>query len=151
VSLKGTRLPEHIRFRGRFGGTPWESTLRSAEGENREGLSVYWARQKIGSLMDKQVNVAENAGIRQTIVDIAMKHHLVSRYTSLIAVDVTPARPADKDLNVHAMKTNLPEGWDYTAVFGLPQTATNAELQIMVGLLALLLAAILYRGRWHRA
>jgi Ca-activated chloride channel homolog len=143
-------LPEHIRFRGRLGSRAWEGTLPTAEGENREGLSVYWARQKIGSLMDKQVNGTENTEIRQAIVGIAVKHHLVSRYTSLIAVDITPARPADKDLNVHAIKTNLPEGWDYTAVFGLPQTATHAELQIMMGLLALLLAAILYRRPWQR-
>jgi Ca-activated chloride channel family protein len=128
----------------------WESTLPITDRENREGVSVYWARQKIGSLMDKQVG-AENMGIRQTIVDLAMKHHLVSRYTSLIAIDITPARPADKDLETHAMKTNLPEGWDHTAVFGLPQTATHAQLQIMVGLVALLLGAILYRRRWHWA
>jgi Ca-activated chloride channel family protein len=101
--------------------------------------------------MDKQGNVSKNPEIGQAIVDIAVKYHLVSRYTSLIAVDVTPARPADKVLQTHAMKTNLPEGWDHTAVFGLPQTATYAQLQILVGLLALLLAAILYRRPWQRA
>ena len=41
---------------------------------------------------------------------------------------MTPARPADHALHTHAMKTNLPEGWDYTAVFGLPQTATNNRI-----------------------
>jgi LPXTG-motif cell wall-anchored protein len=49
------------------------------------------------------------------------------------------------------MKTNLPEGWDYTAVFGLPQTATNWQLQIVLGFLGLFLAFIMYRRHWHRA
>jgi Ca-activated chloride channel family protein len=151
VIIRASGLPEHIRFHGRIGDTLWKSTLPTARGENREGLSVYWARQKISSLMDRQVNVSENPATRQTIVDIAVRYHLVSRYTSLIAVDVTPARPADQNLQTHVMKTNLPEGWDHTAVFGLPQTATPAQFQILMGLLALLLGAILYRGGWQRA
>ena len=149
VSIRASRLPEHIRLRGRFGGAVWETTLSAAQGENREGLSVYWARKKIASLMDKELDGAEHEAVRQAIVDLAVKHHLVSRYTSLIAVEMTPARPADKDLHTHPMKTNLPEGWDYTAVFGLPQSATNGQLQIVLGLLALGLAFILYRHRWQ--
>ena len=150
VSIRARQLPEHIRLRGRFGGAVWETTLSAAQGENREGLSVYWARQKIASLMDKQLGGAEQEAGRQEIVDLAVKHHLVSRYTSLIAVEMTPARPADKNLHTHPMKTNLPEGWDYTAVFGLPQSATNGQLQIVLGLLALGLASILYRHRWQQ-
>ena len=79
-------------------------------GQSRDGLSVYWARQKIASLMDQQQYGQEEAAIRQAVLDVALTHHLVSKYTSLIAVDVTPARPADKSLTSHAMKTNLPEG-----------------------------------------
>jgi len=84
----------------------------------------------------------------------------VSRYTSLVAVDVTPVRPDDARLWTHALETNLPEGWDYTAVFGLGQGATPAPLHLALGLGALLLAAALlaWRGRavalgarWRRA
>ncbi|MGH7305396.1 MAG: hypothetical protein ACRELZ_19095, partial [Candidatus Rokuibacteriota bacterium] len=64
-------------------------------------------------------------------------------YTSLVAVDVTPVRPGDASLESHALKTNLPHGWDYTAVFGLGQGATDAPLHLTVGLVALLLAAAL--------
>ncbi|MEP6600916.1 MAG: hypothetical protein ABJB49_03805 [Nitrospirota bacterium] len=150
VSIRASQLPEHIRLRGRFGGAVWETTLSAVQGENREGVSVYWARQKIASLMDRQLDGAEHEAVRQAIVDLAVKHHLVSRYSSLIAVEMTPARPADKDLHTHPMKANLPEGWDYTAVFGLPQSATSGQLQIVLGLLMLGLAFILYRHRWQR-
>jgi Ca-activated chloride channel family protein len=79
-----------------------------------------------------------------------LKHHLVSKYTSLVAVDVTPTRPQNTSSADAAMKVSLPEGWDHKKVFGkLPQTATPAQLQIYTGLVLLLAAALLllYRAR----
>ena len=75
------------------------------------------------------------------MIDVALRHHLVSRHTSLVAVDVTPARPGDAAVNTHALKTNLPHGWEYDAVVGLGQGATDAPLHLLAGLAALLLAA----------
>ena len=41
------------------------------------------------------------------------------------------------------MKTNLPHGWEYEAVFGLGQGATPGPLRLAIGLAALLFAAAL--------
>ena len=79
-----------------------------------------------------------------------MKHHLVSKFTSLVAVDVTPVRPHDARLNQHAVKTNLPHGQDYAAIFGLPQTATTADLRILLGLCLLLVAGSLLLAQGRR-
>ena len=147
VALKASALPDQVVLEGRFGQTPWRQALSLRDPENREGMAIYWARQKISSLIDKQQSATEDEAIRQAVIQVAIKHHLVSRYTSLVAVDLTPTRPADKNLQSHGMKTNLPEGWDYTAVFGLPQSGTPAQLQILLGLLALLLAGLIYRLR----
>ena len=70
-------------------------------------------------------------------------HHLVSAYTSLVAVDVTPTAPA----GVASLKTsvpgNLPEGLSYDAFYGgLPQTATPAALELVIG--ALLMTITLF-------
>lgn len=83
------------------------------------------------------------------MLDVALTHHLVSKYTSLIAVDVTPVRPVEETLLTHAMKTNLPEGQDYQAIFGLPQTATSGALQILMGLGTLSLAGLFWL-MWRR-
>ena len=77
------------------------------------------------------------------MIQVALAHHLVSPYTSLVAVDVTPVRPDGEALQSHAMPTNLPHGWDYTAVFGLGQGATDARLHAIVGVVALIIAAAL--------
>lgn len=95
--------------------------------------------------MGQQRDGQGESTLRQAVLDVALAHHLVSEYTSLVAVDVTPARPTDKNVISHAMKTNLPEGQDYQAIFGLPNTATNGQLQILLGLLALATAATLWR------
>lgn len=137
VAFKSKIMPDRIVLTGRFGKTPWQTVVTLHAKTNREGIAGYWARQKIGSLMDKQAGQPGNDSMRQAVIELALKHHLVSRYTSLVAVDVTPARPAEKPLNTHALKTNLPDGWDYTAVFALPQTATNAQLRLLLGVLLL--------------
>ena len=55
-----------------------------------------------------------------------MKHHLVSRLTSLVAVDVTPSRPAGARLTPADIPLNLPAGWDFDKVFG-PDLAPTGD------------------------
>jgi Ca-activated chloride channel family protein len=147
VAIKHTRLPDEVTIQGKEGSTPWKTTLSLKQSTSREGLSVYWARQKIASLMDQERHGQDDSALRQAVLDVALPHHLVSKYTSLVAVDVTPVRPTDKMLQTHAMKTNLPDGQDYQAIFGLPRTATSGQLQILFGLFMLAAAGMLWRVR----
>lgn len=124
---------------GKSGASKWNTKLSLAVNKTESGVGVLWARKKIGSLLDSAHNNPDEA--KQAIITTALDHHLVSKYTSLVAVDVTPSRPADATLKTGAVPTNLPEGWNHEAVFGqLPKTATSAELDMLIGL-ALLLAA----------
>lgn len=124
---------------GSNGTGKWQTKLSLATNKIESGVGVLWARKKISSLMDGAHNNPEQA--KQAIISTALDHHLVSKYTSLVAVDVTPTRPSDATLQSSAVPTNLPQGWNHEAVFGqLPQTATSAELNMLIGL-ALLLAA----------
>lgn len=151
VAIKHTQLPDEVTIQGKEGSAPWMTRLSLKQSESREGLSVYWARQKIASLMDQERQGQDDSTRRQAVLDVALPHHLVSRYSSLVAVDVTPVRPTDKDVIPHAMKTNLPDGQDFQAIFGLPNTATNGPLQILLGLLTLTTAAMLLFVRRHLA
>ena len=59
-------------------------------------------RDKISAPHGRGVQGGTDDRVRQTVLDLALSHHLVSQYTSLVAVDVTPARPtrtpdADRD------------------------------------------------------
>jgi len=111
---------------------------------------VLWERHKIARLSDDGLRGSEQDTVRRQIIEIALKYHLVSRYTSLVAVDVTPSRPDGHGVKSHALKTNLPHGWDYDRVFGLPQTATPAQLNLVVGMVCVLLGlSLLWSCRGH--
>jgi Ca-activated chloride channel family protein len=63
----------------------------------------------------------------------------VSAYTSLVAVDVTPTGPSFA--RTAMVRSSLPRGYG-TSAAPLPQTATAADLELLLGLIALTAAAI---------
>jgi len=131
----------NIAVSGRRSGAIWGSLLPVAAMANEPGVGVLWARAKIDALMDAGRKGAPEEDIRAAVLDVALTHHLVSKYTSLVAVDVTPTRPAGVAASKTAIPGNIPEG--LTGFDQLPRTATPAPLLIVVGGLALLVAGAL--------
>ena len=103
---------------------------KAAEGK---GLSKLWARRKI---TDAEValtmrNIQPEAA-NKTILALALEHQLVTRLTSLVAVDKTPSRPAGEPLKLSQLPINLPAGWDFEKLFGdrgrvLPPSSPSNE------------------------
>jgi Ca-activated chloride channel homolog len=143
VALRAPALPPHVVLRGRLGVEVWERVLLLHPAGEGAGLASHWASGRIAALLDRRRTGTSEDEIRRAVLELALTYHLVSPYTSLVAVDITPVRPGDQSLESHALKTNLPHGWDYTAVFGLGQGATDAPVHLVLGLVALLLAAAL--------
>ena len=81
------------------------------------------------------------------MIGIALRHHLVSKYTSLVAVDKTPSRPANTGLNKEQVPNLLPHGQSQRAIFGFPATATPAGMHRRTGSLFILLATLLLMHR----
>jgi Ca-activated chloride channel family protein len=123
---------------GLRGNEPWSVALTPSPGDGQTGVGALWARAKIASLMDElRLGAAEEA-IRPAVVKVALEHHLVSRYTSLVAVDVTPSAPAG-EARTALVQASPPNA---TAAGQLPQTDTESTLQILLGLLALAAAGM---------
>ncbi len=150
ITAKARQLPDTINISGKAAQNTWSSKLALNGGQHRQGISTLWARNKIAALMEQKRD-AEFESIKQLIVDTALEHHLVSKFTSLVAVDVTPVRPQDKNLDSHAIPTHLPAGWDHNKVFGqpFPATATDARLNFIIGILLILFTSILVLTRRH--
>ena len=143
IALRAPALPAQVVLRGRLGVEVWERVVALHPAGESAGLSSYWAGGKIAALLDRRRTGTPEDEIRRPVLELALTHHLVTPYTSLVAVDVTPVRPADQSLESHVLKTNLPDGWDYTAVFGLGQGATDAPAHLLYGLIACLVAGAL--------
>jgi Ca-activated chloride channel family protein len=146
ISTKSQSLPESLVITGEIAGETWNASLDLNGGQKDSGIPTIWARKKIAALMDqmRQKNKGQNQeteDLRNNIIETALTHHLVSKYTSLVAVDVTPARSKEALLDSNALPVNLPKGWDHKKVFGqLPATATNAPFAFLSGLLMLFTA-----------
>lgn len=147
VSFSIDRPVGSLRVSGTLGEREWSASVRLAAGGPGQGLNVLWAREKISSLMDELREGKAESEVRPAVIELALEHHLVSKYTSLVAVDKTPAR-GDAALKTAGLPTNLPEGWNHEAVFGeLPRGATDSRFDLLVGALLLLASTLLWMRR----
>ena len=131
-------------------GGAWRGTLPLTGLGPDFGVAALWARARIGFLLDEGRRGADPATIRQAVIDTALEHHLVSKYTSLVAVDKTPVRPAGDPLTQEQLANLMPHGQNSNAIFGFPATATNARLLVTTGLACLLAGTLLLTIRRRR-
>ena len=149
-------FPDRAEVSGRIGDTDWQSRLTLNAGQDQAGLGVYWARAKIRQWMRRLAAGADAVQVRSEVTAIGLDHHLVSAYTSLVAVDVTPIRPPESAGATHAIDGNLPAGWQPPGIpvstgsaqgLSLAQGATWSTLYTWLGSLLLGLAGLLRFGQ----
>jgi len=154
AALSGTPLPgATVTVTGNSVAGAWQASL-PLHGERRSpGVGALWARARIGALADQERRLGNSDEVRAAVLETALAHHLVSKYTSLVAVDRTPARPAGDPLASEQVPNLMPYGQSMNAIFGFPATATGAPLLRLAGiaslLAALLLLAVLRRGQFR--
>ncbi len=137
VSASGATFARTVIVSGTSGNQPWSVALTPSSSPSASGVGALWARAKIASLMDTMRRGGDASALRAQVVQVALEHHLVSAFTSLVAVDVTPT--AAGVAKTAMVKTALPRGYEAGSI---PQTDTPATLQLLLGLLALGAAAI---------
>ena len=112
----------------------WASQLPALTGASELGIHKYWARLKIKDLY-QQLNMkgrfsddfnTMKDNIKEAITAVVLSHHLVSQYTSLIAID--------HGLSEFALKENMKNTkLRQYAQAQLPQTATPSLLFALLG------------------
>jgi len=117
--------PATVTVTGRLGEKPFQRKLKvelSRSGDEKPVLGTLWARRKIDDLSFRQPS-APNPDDVESITQLGLNYHLVTQYTSLVAVEkelrVDPGLPLTQAL----MPNEMPEG-----AFGTPASGTNAEV-----------------------
>jgi len=161
VLIRGRQLDSHITVYGDYGESSWQQQVKLLDGINHAGIYTAWARNKIATLLEQHhdADTEENRdAFKQQIIQTSIDHHLVSRFTSLVAVDVTPVNSTGL-LYSEKLKTNLPHGWKLgqnkqpaiqqmlMAQLNLPQTATPASLHMIIASMLFSLAMVFYQLR----
>jgi Ca-activated chloride channel family protein len=137
VAVRLRELPDTVTVSGRIGAAPWRVVLHRPPLDSSDGgIRQLWARRKIDALMDSAAAGADRDAMRAAVVELALEHHLVSSYTSLVAVDVTPTAPSGMSLLTHEVPVNAPHG----TALALPRTATPAPLYALLATAFALLA-----------
>jgi len=122
VDCRMAALSGTLEIKGLIGDRPWLVTLPLEHAAQGSGLSKLWARRKITDAeVARTVRTITPEEADQRILTLALDHHLVSRLTSLVAVDKTSSRPEGARLSQAEIPLNLPAGWEFDKVFG-PQT-----------------------------
>ncbi len=135
IAIRADKLAGSIEVRGLAGETPWVVRLPVAGAAAGSGISKLWARRRIideevaGTIGNRTQDVAD-----KRILALALEHHLVSRLTSLVALDQTPSRPAGTHLSRAELPLNLPAGWDFDKVFGEQRSPVDDRAEGTPGL-----------------
>ncbi len=125
---------------GQVAGGPLRIELGVASDAARgSGVATRWARAKVEGLMEDLRHGTDEASVRRQVLDVAERFDLVTRYTSLVAVEEFPS--ADGTWTAHRVAGALPQG---SALLDgtLPQTGTSGPLLTIVGLSLVLLGAL---------
>jgi Ca-activated chloride channel family protein len=142
--LAVARLPQgitQVQVRGKLADRDWTAPALLGDATTAQGLDKLWAKARIDDLEDQVRRGADETTLKPEIVATALAAHLVSRYTSLVAVDRTPVRKDGHTLKQAQIPNVLPMGSAFA------QTATPAQLELLLGLVALLAAALLWRAQ----
>ena len=135
--VRAKELKGDIAVSGVISGRPWNQSIALDTAIPGSGISKLWARRNIDD-----AEVAQSLGqisptdADRRILALALEHHLVSRVTSLVAVDKTPSRKPGEKLTRADVPLNLPAGWDYDKVFGEQQPMLEREAMLDPTLIA---------------
>ncbi|PVV11914.1 MAG: marine proteobacterial sortase target protein [gamma proteobacterium symbiont of Ctena orbiculata] len=148
IAIKGRELRGSLVIEGSRGSESWRQVVNLESKEEKTGLHTLWARRRIASLLAMAEDEMALGEKRQAVLDLALRHQLVSPYTSLVAVEKRVSRTGSEHLEGGMMPVNLPAGWHAGSVFGeLPQTASRGPLVLLLGGLLLLVWMALFRQR----
>lgn len=129
-----------VQLRGTTAGGAWQERIALEPGGHRRltGVGRAWAAARLRALQDALRHGADPDRVRRESLELALRHRLVSRYTSLVAVETHAARPADAAMVPTAVMHEPPAG-----SLGMARTATPARSLFGAALALLLIGAAL--------
>lgn len=129
---------------GAHGGQQWQRRLalntNAAANQNNKGeLHKRWAKRKIDALEDSLLFGGDHESITKTITDTALSYNLVSKYTSLVAVEHIIERDP---LATTLASAAVPSATPYGSTMALPQGSLGIGLRLLIAVVFSLMAVL---------
>lgn len=128
---KLAHLKQPVKVGGYLAGGRWAQTLATPKIASG-GIARLWARRKIGSIEDRIDLGGDEAQLKPQVLEVALAHRLLSRYTSFVAVEKRKRRPDGTPL-VPTEIANTPPA----DMVPFAQGALGWQGQLLLGLLVL--------------
>ena len=128
IAIKSGEPITSLRIEGKRGDQPWETTFAIEEPRSVEGIGKIFARRKIQSLTFDGLGLSDESQ-RDEILEVAIRHQLVSDHTSLVAVDEAILRPEREPLAQKRYDPTLPLGWQEDRLKALEAEAAYRKLK----------------------
>ena len=144
--LIASRSPDafkDLKVSGKLGDSTWMADLSDTQYSDNAGIGKLWAARKIAFIEDQSFEGRSQDDIEAEVIETALTHHLVTDYTSLVAVEYEITREDGEILITQEVAANLPEGWAPNTM-GIRGTGTNDRLYLLLGFLLLLSGAFLF-------
>ncbi|MDX1711673.1 MAG: marine proteobacterial sortase target protein [Rhodovibrionaceae bacterium] len=116
---KPSELRGQIVLKGLAGNRQWSQALPLDDLGGDAGVGKLWAREKLDDIMQGLYRGRPEETVRADALKVALAHDLVTRYTSMVAVEEEPVRPQDEPMITSEVPRDLPEGWSDEKVFGI--------------------------------
>ena len=118
IAIRGKNASGIAKVIGKIGNQKWVARVTLDQGSDQIGIAKLWAREKISNLERNRISLSPNASqkadIDSELLQTALNYGLVSRLTSMVAVDITPSRPQGINFDPSKLKIAIPNGWDAT-------------------------------------
>ncbi|MDB2560089.1 marine proteobacterial sortase target protein [Amylibacter sp.] len=116
IAIRGKNASGMAQITGNIGNQKWVAKIPLDQGAKQIGIAKLWAREKISNLERNRVSLNSNenqkAHMDRKLLQTALSYGLVSRLSSMVAVDITPSRPVGVELGSTKLKAAIPDGWD---------------------------------------
>lgn len=142
-----------INIKGQTANESWQQNLYLQNDSDSAGIAKQWAQDKIRSLSRQLRLTPANRGqseemqnIVEDITQTALNHHLVSRYTSLIAIEKEPIvekKSVDAtELSDKKTLETLSKSKAQPMMASMPNTAAGSNHAFTIALVALFIAML---------
>jgi len=136
-----------MRITGKLNGQKVKYDFAKDKNEKFPAIEKVYAREQINEIQYRILKTRNEPFLRKDIIEIALEHQLVTKYTSRVAVEYELKEETLSNAKIRSVKVpvNLPKGWDPS---GFHSTATNNVLLLLIGFpISIVAIVIRFLGR----
>ena len=135
-NTKIENLNQPIILTGSQSSNPWKFEIHQADIQIGKHINQLWAREKIDNMMfENSIGFLDTGTYKKIATNLALRHSLVTEFTSLVAVDDQISRENNQSLISYKIAQNIPDGWiepQIAKLLDLNGHSRNKEFQNLI-------------------